>query len=79
MLEFTSMNPTTSNNAPPLPIERLLTARQVAAVLGVSRQRVDRLAREGEVSFVLVGARRRFRPSELQRYIDANTNGEEVA
>jgi excisionase family DNA binding protein len=45
----------------------LLTVPQLAAVLGVHRVTVYRLA----IPYVLVGSRRRYRPEDVDAYLEA--------
>lgn len=55
------------------PVSRLMPAAQVAKLLGVSASTVHALAREGQISFRLVGARsRRFAMEDVQEFIDAS-------
>jgi excisionase family DNA binding protein len=48
----------------------LLKARRVAALLDVDRTTVYRLAKSGALPFVIVGTRMRFRPEDIDRYLD---------
>jgi excisionase family DNA binding protein len=55
----------------------LLTSRQVAEVLGVSRWHVDELARRGELVSVLVGSRsRRYHPDDITAFIRRKRDGQ---
>lgn len=51
-----------------------LTARQVAPMLGVTAQTVYRLAQSSELPCVRVGSRYRFRPAEIEQYLEAAHN-----
>lgn len=53
------------------PEDELLTVYEVADYCKVHRARVYALMRDGVLPYVLVGARRRVRMSDLQRYLDA--------
>jgi excisionase family DNA binding protein len=49
--------------------ERLLDARQVGELLGVSAKSVLRLAAAGELPVVRIGRQYRFRPSSLEEWL----------
>lgn len=53
-------------------IEKHYTIAEVADLLSVSRDQVERLLRNGELRARRVGARRRIPASEVSRYLDAN-------
>ncbi len=58
---------------------RLLTAQEVAKILGISRKTVHRLVREGKLPCVQVTAReRRFTPEQVQEYIESQSTGKRV-
>lgn len=59
----------------PAPIARLLTADEVAAILGVSRAHV--YAKAWVIGCVRFGRVIRFRPEDLERYI--NTHAQSTA
>lgn len=60
--------PTEQRNDGP---ERLWTAEEVATLLGLHVQTVYEKAKAGEIPSLKLGAIRRFRPSEIQAWIDA--------
>jgi excisionase family DNA binding protein len=51
----------------------LLSANQVAARLGCSLRLVQQLAAERRIPFVKVGRLNRFRPSDVEAFIETNT------
>ncbi len=51
-------------------LDRLLTVREAAAVLAVSRPTLERIIRRGELVPVRIGSRRRFLPNDLRDYIE---------
>lgn len=54
-----------------LGVDHLLTADEVAAILAApSRRTVDRLRRIGEIPGVRVGNAYRFRPEDVDAFID---------
>ncbi len=59
--------------APLRPGERLLSARQVADLLGVSMRTVRRLQAVGELHCVRVGRLVRFHPGDVARWLSAHT------
>jgi excisionase family DNA binding protein len=56
-------------------IGSLYTVDDVAALLAVSRKTVYRLTRRGELVPSRVGERLRFRPSEIDDYLERNRIG----
>jgi excisionase family DNA binding protein len=50
----------------------LLSVNEVAALLGISRPTVYRLARRGDLASYRVGERLRFRPTEIEAYLERN-------
>lgn len=56
-----------------LPIEKLLTAADVADVLGIHKLTVYELARAGRIKRVEIGHSVRFRPRDVQAFIDGST------
>ena len=54
-------------------MEPLLKAREIAAVLGVSRSAVFNLWRRGELPAVRIGRSVRCRPSDLEAYVASNS------
>jgi putative molybdopterin biosynthesis protein len=45
---------------------------EVAALLGISRPTVYRLARRGDLASYRVGERLRFKPAEIEDYLERN-------
>jgi excisionase family DNA binding protein len=56
-------------------IERLLTADEVAHVLGVHANYVYDLANHGDLPSLKFGGNRRFRLSELEEWLDRQREG----
>ena len=54
-------------------MEKLMTGQEAANLLGVTPRTLLELRKRGELNAVRVGNRIRFQPSELERYIEANT------
>ena len=54
-------------------VETLWTAEDVAAFLNISIQYVYRLSREGSIPSLKIGAALRFRPSDIEAWIEART------
>jgi excisionase family DNA binding protein len=52
------------------PRPALLTVNEVARVLAISRDSVYRLVRSGALPSVRVGERLRFRPEQIEAYLD---------
>ena len=52
------------------PPSRLLTVNEVAFALAISRHSVYRLVRTGALPTVRVGERIRFRPSDVDAYLE---------
>lgn len=50
----------------------LLKAKDVAAILNISRAMAYRLMQVGEIRTVCIGTSRRVRPEDLQQYIQDN-------
>jgi len=50
---------------------RTLTVEDVAEVLGVNVETVRRFAREGRLPAYRIGARLRFRPQDLDRFVES--------
>jgi excisionase family DNA binding protein len=48
----------------------LLTVNETAAYMNVARATVFRLVRRGELNSVRVGSRLRFRPEDVERYLE---------
>ena len=63
-----------SNHVTPVsaPARTLLTVNEVRAFLRVSRPQVYKLVRGGELRAVRVGARLRFRPEDIDRYLEGH-------
>ncbi|MFO7548664.1 MAG: helix-turn-helix domain-containing protein [Acidimicrobiia bacterium] len=53
----------------------LLTAGQVQSLLGIDRSTVYRMAADGRLPAVRIGRQWRFRPSEIERLVDAGGAG----
>ncbi len=51
----------------------LLTRRQVAEVLAVELRHIDRLLVANELPVVRIGRSVRFKPEDVERFIEANT------
>ena len=51
-------------------LEPLLTITEAAEVLGVQRSTIYRLLRDSDLVAVRVGKRLRFRPSDLEDYLE---------
>jgi len=54
-------------------VEKLLTAADVADLLGIHRVTVYELARAGRIKRVEIGHTVRFRPRDVQAFIDGAT------
>ena len=54
----------------PVPTDAMLTTRQAANILNVSRQYLAKLFRDGEIPFVPVGSQRRVAHASLMAYKD---------
>jgi excisionase family DNA binding protein len=57
------------------PVYGLMTVNQLARLLGVSRWTIYRLVRDGEVRAVKVGERNRFRPEDVNAYLERQREG----
>jgi len=53
----------------------LLTKKQVAAYLSVSKCTVDRIVKKRGLPFVIVGGRRRFREDDVLYYVASRSFG----
>ena len=54
------------------PPEKLLKASEVAGLLNISRAFAYQLMNKGELRTVAIGAIRRVRPEDLERFIEKN-------
>lgn len=52
------------------PLEALLTAEDVARLLGVSESLVYKLRRENKIRAIRIGALLRFRPADVRSYVN---------
>lgn len=57
---------------PELPLEGLLTRGEVAVLLRVSVETVDRLRRQGALRATTIGQATRYRPRDVRRLIDSS-------
>ncbi len=55
--------------------ERLLKAREIAKMLGISRAQVYRLIQRGEIPFVRIGHAIRIVPEDLREYAMRSHSG----
>jgi excisionase family DNA binding protein len=58
---------------PPATPKGLLTAKQVAAEIGLSDKTVYRLARDGRIPYVRIQGSLRFRPADVKAWLEAKT------
>jgi excisionase family DNA binding protein len=56
-----------------LRINTLLTAKQVADILNISKSKAYHFMQLGEIPTVRIGKSRRVRPEDLIKYIENNT------
>jgi excisionase family DNA binding protein len=54
----------------PLRIAPVLSVNEAARILGIERATLYRLLRSGELESVRVGKRRKFRPEDLDAYLE---------
>jgi excisionase family DNA binding protein len=66
------MSHTETTGYEPVRIAPVLTVNQAASVLGIGRVTVYRLLRAGDLDAVRVGKRLRFRPEDLEEYLERN-------
>lgn len=52
-------------------IERLLDPFEVRDILGITVNKVRKMAKNGEIPAILIGDKIRFEPSKLKKWIDA--------
>lgn len=57
-------------------VDALLTAEQAGPLVNLHPDTLLRYARQGRVKVVKIGRKRRFRESDLQKFIDENTGAE---
>ncbi len=70
---------TPANDEQPINIHRLMTAMDVAEILGISAKTVHKLVREGRLGCVQVTAKeRRFTEEQIKAYIEAQSQGPRV-
>src|SRR6266851_1385617 len=70
LLVQTTVTPSTSQTEQPEALDRLLSAVEVATVLGVRVPRVYEIIRQHRLPTVRVGKYLRVRPSDLRTWID---------
>lgn len=59
-----------------LPMDRLLTSREVASILRIERHRLSLLVNGGELATVRLGQKAwRFRPGDVRRFIESRVSG----
>jgi excisionase family DNA binding protein len=63
----------------PLPIERLLTVKDVCELLQLKRTYVYDQVHKGELEHVWLGSRLRFEPAQIKRYVEKNRSGAPTA
>ena len=56
-------------------MDRLLTAPEVAEILGVHVNYVWAEAKRGHIPSILIGRNRRFRRDDIERWLDQNSRG----
>jgi excisionase family DNA binding protein len=56
-------------------LDRLLTAREVADLIGVSVRHVEDLTRQGAIPFVPIGRFRRYRRDSIEQWIAEQERG----
>jgi excisionase family DNA binding protein len=56
-------------------LEPLLDIRGVATLLGISRDGVYKLMREGSLEPIRVGSRARFEPQDVRDFLEKNREG----
>ena len=62
------------NSEEPVPVSKLLSAREVAEILGISAKTVHKLVRDGKLGRVQVTSKeRRFTREQIQTYIEAQS------
>jgi excisionase family DNA binding protein len=62
------------NDEDRVPISKLLSARDVAEIMGISAKTVNKLVREGKLGCVQVTAKeRRFSEEQIREYIEARS------
>lgn len=64
---------TQTRQNPPATPKGLLTAKQVAAEIGLSDKTVYRLARDGRIPYVRIQGSLRFRPADVKAWLEAKT------
>lgn len=61
-----------SGEAVPKYRRSLLNTDEAAYYLGISRREIYRLTAHGKIPYTTVGARRRYRIEDLNKYLDSN-------
>ena len=72
------MTTSESQGDPPQRLSALLTAREVAEILGVPIGWVYERSRQGRIPTVTLGRYRRYRPEAVQRWIEATEDAPPV-
>jgi excisionase family DNA binding protein len=60
-------------------MEQLLDAREVAALLGLSRQQIYILSEQGILPSYKIGASRRFAPEDIKAWLETHKQGRVMA
>jgi excisionase family DNA binding protein len=72
-LGMTHQSPSAYATAQIVPV---LSVNEAAAVLGIERSTVYRLLRAGELEAVRVGSRKKFRPRDIEAYLERDREAE---
>jgi excisionase family DNA binding protein len=57
-------------------LESLMTVNEVCVKLGVRKRYIYKLTQEGRIPYIKVGKYLRFRPSDIEEWLSANSAGE---